>query len=107
MLTGTQAAIHRLWSFFGVYYHRVPQGKPADVDWLTGRPESFDVQHTDAVFIIDPAGQERILDEGMPSVSGQLSPALRRVLNDQGRQNLVHPQFAWDGPASWSTTSIT
>lgn len=95
LLTGTPAQIHRLWKFFGVFYKRVPQGKPADVDWLTGKPETFDVDHTDAVFIIDPAGQERILDEGMPRVSGPLSPALRRLLNDQGRHNLAHPQLAW------------
>jgi cytochrome oxidase Cu insertion factor (SCO1/SenC/PrrC family)/thiol-disulfide isomerase/thioredoxin len=95
LLTGTRAAIHRLWKFFGVYYARVAQGKPPDVDWLTGKPETFDVNHTDAVFIIDPAGQERIIDEGMPSVSGQLSRPLRRLLNDQGRHNLAHPQLAW------------
>ena len=53
---------------------RVPQGKPPDVDWLTHKPETFDVQHTDALFFIDPAGQERIVDEGMPEVDGQLSP---------------------------------
>ena len=45
LLTGTQAAIHRLWKFFGVYYARVAQGKPPDVDWLTGKPETFDVNH--------------------------------------------------------------
>ena len=60
-----------LWKFFGVYYARVPQGKPPDVDWLTGKPETFDVDHTDAMFLIDPAGQERILDEGMPDVGAR------------------------------------
>ena len=95
MLTGTTAEIHRLWKFFGVYYHRVPQGHPADVDWLTNQPETFDVQHTDALFLLDPAGQERIADEGMPRIAGALPVTLRRLLNDQGRQNLAHPQFAW------------
>jgi cytochrome oxidase Cu insertion factor (SCO1/SenC/PrrC family)/thiol-disulfide isomerase/thioredoxin len=98
MLTGTKAQIHRLWTFFGVYYRRVPQGHPADVDWLTHRPETFDVEHTDALFLLDPAGQERIADEGMPQVSGALPVTLRRLLNDQGRQNLAHPQFAWTAP---------
>jgi len=97
MLTGTQTQIRRLWHFFGVYYERVPQGSPPDVDWLTHRPETFDVQHTDALFFIDPAGQERIAEEGMPSVS-ELSPVLRRLLNDQGRQNLEHPQLPWTAP---------
>ncbi len=97
MLTGTQAQIRRLWHFFGVYYERVPQGNPPDVDWLTHKPETFDVQHTDALFFIDPAGQERIAEEGMPSVS-HLPPALRRLLNDAGQQNLDHPQLPWTAP---------
>jgi cytochrome oxidase Cu insertion factor (SCO1/SenC/PrrC family)/thiol-disulfide isomerase/thioredoxin len=95
LLTGTQPAIHRLWAFFGVYYKRVPQGSPPDVDWMTAKPETFDVSHTDAVFIIDPAGQELIADAGMPAVDGQLPVGLRSLLNDTGRQNLAHPQLAW------------
>ena len=95
MLTGSPAEIRRLWRFLGVSYHRVTQGRPPDVDWLTHRPESFDVQHTDALFLIDPAGQERIAEDGMPRVGGRLPTALQTLLNDQGRQNLAHPQFAW------------
>jgi len=95
MLTGTQSEIRRLWKFFGVYYARVPQGKPPDIDWLTHKPETFDVQHTDAIFFIDPTGQERIVDEGMADVDGQLSPALKNLLSSEGIQNLDHPQFPW------------
>ena len=95
MLTGTQSEIKPLWKFFGVYYVRVPQGKPPDVDWLTHKPETFDVQHTDAIFFIDPAGQERIVDEGMADVDGQLSPVLKSLLSSEGVQNLEHPQFPW------------
>jgi cytochrome c biogenesis protein CcmG/thiol:disulfide interchange protein DsbE len=98
MLTGSESEIRRLWRFFGVAYARVPQGKPADIDWLTRRPETFDVQHTDALFLLDPAGQERIADDGMPQVSGHLPAALAKLLNDQGRQNLTHPEFAWSAP---------
>ncbi|MDQ2761885.1 MAG: SCO family protein [Actinomycetota bacterium] len=95
LLTGTKPEIHRLWKFFGVGYQRVPQGNPPDVDWLTHKPESFDVQHSDALFFLDPAGQERIVDEGQPDVSGKLLPALRGLLNDHGRQNLAHPSLPW------------
>ena len=95
MLTGTQSEIHRLWKFFGVYYVRVPQGKPPDIDWLTHKPETFDVQHTDAIFLIDPSGQERIVDEGMAEVNGELSPVLRSLLSNEGIQNLKHPQLPW------------
>jgi len=94
-LTGSKAQIHRLWKFFGVQYNRVPQGKPPDIDWLTHKPETFDVQHTDALFFLDPSGQERIADDGMPQITGRLAPSLARLLNDQGRHNLEHPQFAW------------
>ena len=95
MLTGTQSEIGRLWKFFGVYYVRVPQGKPPDIDWLTHKPETFDVQHTDAIFFIDPSGQERIVDEGMAEVNGQLSPVLKSLLSSEGIQNLKHPQLPW------------
>jgi cytochrome c biogenesis protein CcmG, thiol:disulfide interchange protein DsbE len=94
-LTGSKAQIRRLWKFFGVEYNRVAQGNPPDVDWLTHKPETFDVQHTDALFFLDPSGQERIADNGMPQITGRLAPALARLLNDQGRHNLEHPQFAW------------
>jgi cytochrome c biogenesis protein CcmG/thiol:disulfide interchange protein DsbE len=95
MLTGSQAEIRKLWAFFGVSYYRVPHGKPADIDWLTHKPETFDVDHTDALFLLDPAGQERIADDGMPQVSGQLPAALASLLDAEGRQNLAHPEFAW------------
>lgn len=95
MLTGTQTEIRRLWKFFGVFYQRVPQGKPPDVDWMTHKPETFDVQHTDAVFLIDPAGQERIVDEGMPDVGGRLSATLRSMLSSEGQANLAHPELPW------------
>ena len=95
MLTGTKSEIARLWKFFGVYYARVPEDKPPDIDWLTHKPEKFDVQHTDALFFIDPSGQERVADEGMPDVQGQLSPVLRSLLSAQGKQNLAHPQLPW------------
>jgi cytochrome oxidase Cu insertion factor (SCO1/SenC/PrrC family)/thiol-disulfide isomerase/thioredoxin len=98
MLTGSQAEIRKLWAFFGVSYYRVPQGKPADTDWLTHKPETFDVDHTDALFLLDPAGQERIADDGMPQVSGRLPAVLASLLDAEGRQNLAHPEFAWSAP---------
>jgi len=95
LLTGTPAEIRRLWKFFGIYYRRVPQGRPPDVDWLTHRAETFDVQHTDGVFIVDPNGHWRIGDVGMPYVGGELPSSLRRLLNDQGVHNLRHPSAPW------------
>ena len=95
LLTGTQSEIHSFWKFFGVFYQRVPQGNPPDIDWLTHKPETFDVEHTDGLFILDPDGRERIADEGMADVDGQLSQSLRRLLDQEGRENLAHPQAPW------------
>jgi len=95
LLTGTQAEIRAIWRFFGVYYQRVPQGNPPDVDWMTHRPETFDVQHTDGVFILDPRGRERIVDEGMAQVARPMPAALRRLLDAEGLHDLAHPQFPW------------
>ncbi len=95
MLTGTQSEIARLWKFFGIYYKRIPQGHPPDVDWLTHRPERFDVEHADGFFLLDSAGQERVVEEGTPDTEGRLSPALRRLLDDEGHHNLAHPQLPW------------
>ncbi|HEY3772441.1 MAG TPA: SCO family protein [Solirubrobacteraceae bacterium] len=95
MLTGTPAEIRRLWRFFGVGYRRVPEGKPAAIDWMTHRRLTFDVQHTDGLFIIDPAGRERIADVGMPDVNGHLPHVLSALLDAQGRRELTHPEQPW------------
>jgi len=95
LLTGTQAEIRRFWKFFGVSYEREPEGNPPNIDWFTHKPETFDVSHTDGLFILDPAGHERMADEGIASVGGHISAALGRLLDAEGRKNLAHPQLAW------------
>ena len=100
LLTGSRAQLTRMWKFFGVYFHRVPQGKPPDTDWLTHKPETFDVEHTDGLFILDPQGHWRVGAVGMPSVGGKLAPALKRLLNENGQKNLHHPQAPWTPKAA-------
>lgn len=95
MLTGSVANITRLWKRLGVFFERVPQENPPAIDWWTHRPERFDVQHTDGLFVLDPAGDERIVVGGMAQVQGGLSPALRRLLDAEGRHNLNHPVTPW------------
>lgn len=95
LLTGTPAELARFWSFFGVGYRRTREGSPPDRDWLTHRPLTFDVTHTDGLFLLDARGHERIVDVGMPDAGGRLSPALRRLLNGTGRRNLSRPEAGW------------
>lgn len=94
-LTGSVTQMRRFWDFFGIGFRRVPQGKPPDTDWWTGRPESFDVEHVDGLFIIDQSGYERSFFPGQANVDGRLSPALKRLLSRTGLQNLAHPVEGW------------
>ena len=94
-LTGSVAEVRRFWDFFQIGFRQVPQGHPADVDWWTHRPESFDVEHADGVFLVDPQGRERTFFPGPADMRGRLGPALRSLLSATGRANLSHPVGAW------------
>jgi len=95
MLTGSPHAIRTFWNWFGVQFYRVPEGKPADIDWWTHKPETFDINHTDAVYLIDPHGYLRVADDGMPKLQGKLSEPLRSLLDAEGVGNLEHPHLPW------------
>jgi cytochrome oxidase Cu insertion factor (SCO1/SenC/PrrC family)/thiol-disulfide isomerase/thioredoxin len=95
MLTGSIHSIRTMWHWFGVQYRRVPEDSPPDIDWWTHKPEKFDVDHTDAVFIIDPHGYLRMVEDGMPQLQSRLPHALRKLLDEQGVHNLEHPQLPW------------
>ena len=98
MLTGTRPHVRAFWRFFGVWYHRVAEDSPPDIDWWTHKPQRFDVVHTDAVLIIDPAGRWRVAALGMADPGGRLSPPLRGLLNTDGLRNLRAPQEPWSVP---------
>jgi cytochrome oxidase Cu insertion factor (SCO1/SenC/PrrC family)/thiol-disulfide isomerase/thioredoxin len=95
LLTGTPSEVRRFWRYFGVYYKRVPEGSPPAIDWYTHKPETFNVEHSDNLIFLDPAGQERIVNEGMADVAGRLEPALRKLLSNVGLRNLRHPNLPW------------
>jgi protein SCO1 len=97
LLTGSQQSLTRLWRYFGVSFFRVPEGKPADTDWLTGKPLTFDVIHTDALFLLDKQGDERIVDGGMVTIDA-LPARLTRLLSKDGRHDLAHPSPGWTMP---------
>ena len=95
MLTGSVHSIRTMWDWFGVQYRRVPEDSPPDTDWWTPKPEKFDIDHTDAVFIIDPQGYLRMVDAGIAELEGTPSHPLRKLLDEEGVHNLDHPQLPW------------
>jgi protein SCO1/2 len=91
-LTGDPANVTAMNSFFYVLAQKVAEGSPPQQDWWTHQPLTYDVNHTDGFFIIDPAGHERFATAATPDVtSHQLPAALNAMLNTQGMQNLNAP----------------
>jgi protein SCO1 len=91
--TGTPSAVAAFWKPFGVGYKIVPEDEPAQLDWWTGKPLTYDVIHTDGYILIDPAGRERFIDASAPNLGGRLSPKLSALLDAGGLYDLHHPQF--------------
>jgi protein SCO1 len=97
--TGTPANIAAFWKPFGVEYQIVPEEQPAKIDWYTGKPLTYDVEHTDGYILISPTGRERFVDASAPNQKGALDAKLRGLLNDGGVHELDNPQAT-----DWTTT---
>jgi protein SCO1/2 len=100
-LTGTPAHVHALWRYFGVFWKKVPTSGSAPKDWLTGRPLTYDVEHSDEVFFLDQRSHERFVLEGAPHVTrGSAIPhRLYKFLSSKGHNNVMHPSAAaWTVP---------
>jgi cytochrome oxidase Cu insertion factor (SCO1/SenC/PrrC family) len=107
-LTGSVATLTALWKFLGVYIEKVPEGRPAATDWLTGLPLTYDIDHSDEVFALDAAGHERFILEGAPSVDpgAPIPPSLTAFMSAKGRQNVAHPDpLAWTLPQELQVVS--
>lgn len=101
VLTGTRHDLTVLWKTLGVYIKKVPDTTPAPTDWLTGKPLSYDLTHSDEVFFLDGTGRERFLLDGAPHVApgAPIPTALRRFMDAKGEKNLTHPDpIAWTLP---------
>jgi protein SCO1/2 len=110
LLTGSQDVVDAIWRYFGIWFQKVPEGTPPGVDWLTGRPLNYDVQHEDALIYVDAAGRERFLVAGSPNAAGSPVPTgLRPFLSSQGQAALAHPEAGtWTAaealtPIAWLT----
>jgi protein SCO1 len=88
LATGTPSSLDALWKFLGVSVLIVPEEQPAKIDWYTGTPLTYDVDHTDGYFLIDASGHERFSDSNPPNLHGQLDEKLKGLLNAGGIKNL-------------------
>ncbi|HXX88917.1 MAG TPA: SCO family protein [Acidimicrobiales bacterium] len=97
LLTGSPATLDALWRFFGVDHTVVPEDSPPGIDWETGQPYTYDVDHGDGFLMLDGRGHERFATGGLPHLQGALAPSLQAMLDGQGRQNQSSP-----GPGAWT-----
>jgi protein SCO1 len=91
LVTEPAAELRPLAKFFGFYYQKIPEDDPDARDWWTGKALTYDVDHTDNYFVIDPAGVERVVEDGAPDFHGKLNPKLYNFLDELGRQHLKQP----------------
>jgi len=89
--TGTPANLAAFWKPFGIEYQVVPEERPPKIDWFTGTPLTYDVDHTDGYVLIAADGHERFVDATAPNLKA-LNHKLTSLLDDGGVQHLQHPQ---------------
>lgn len=91
LVTEPPAELRRLAKFFGFYYQKVPEDHADARDWWTGKPLTYDVDHTDNYFVTDRDGVERVEQEAAPAFHGQLNRKLYDFLDALGHLHYVHP----------------
>lgn len=100
MLTASPATIKKIWNYFGVYYQKGAPDEPGETDWWTGKPLTYDVDHSDDLIYLDAHDVERFVIEGLPDIRGQkMPPDMTRTLDSVGEQHYNHPAAgAWTTP---------
>jgi protein SCO1/2 len=91
LVTAPPSELRALSTFFGFSYQKVPEDQPAGIDWLTGKPLTYDVDHSDNYFVIDPYGVERVAQDAAPDFRGIINPKLYNFLSKLGREHAAHP----------------
>ncbi len=91
LVTESPKDLAALAKFFGFTYEKVPEDKPPSIDWWTGKPLTYDINHSDNYFVIDPAGNERVVQDAAPDFHGHLNPKIHGFLSGLGRYHLEHP----------------
>ena len=104
LVTETPAVLHSIAQFFGFVYQRVAEDNPPSIDWLTGKPLTYDINHSDGYVLISPRGAQRYSTGAAPSFRGNLNPKLHAFLDDEGLDHLAHPPKTGWTPADALTS---
>ncbi|HTC69983.1 MAG TPA: SCO family protein [Acidothermaceae bacterium] len=92
LLTAAPADLTTLWKSLGVDVEKTAEDSPPGIDWMTGKPLTYDLSHTDELFMLNKSGNEQFLIDGMPNTQGVApAPVLNKFLSNEGRDDLEHP----------------
>jgi len=103
--SGTAASVKKFWDYFGSSAIKkvftADEVKALPLDWQTGKPNTYDVSHTDEVVIVDAKGNWAWLDLGNPNRGkAEVPQTLKKYLSEEGLNNLAKPQEpSWDSKA--------
>jgi protein SCO1 len=109
MVTEAPSTLAAFERYFGWYAQRVPEDNPPDVDWWTGKPLTYDIDHSDGFDVIGSSGALTFSTGAAPDFHGRLDPTIRKFLSDEGRSYLAHPpKPGWTtaqllGTIAWAT----
>jgi cytochrome oxidase Cu insertion factor (SCO1/SenC/PrrC family) len=103
LLTGASHDINELWNRLGVWRHTVRLTPPYPRDWLTHRPATVDIQHSDDLIFIDRGSRFRFEIDGPGAVhSAKTLPArIYRFMDALGHRNVRDPSAG-----SWSAAQV-
>lgn len=88
LLTGSPAELSRLWHLLHVYTQKVGEDGAVVHNWRTGQRLTYDVDHSDVVYVIDQHATERYLFDGQPYLHGATIPAtMQHFMSAEGRRN--------------------
>jgi protein SCO1/2 len=92
---GSAGQTQHLTKFFGMRADHLDVESPAPKDWWTGKPITYDVDHSDGFFVINPQHQVKFISGLAPRFVGTLTKALKGYLTADGLETLAHPGPGW------------
>jgi cytochrome oxidase Cu insertion factor (SCO1/SenC/PrrC family) len=105
LASGTEKNLNAIWTYFGAPATKNPYSAK-DVtelprDWLTGKPDTYDMTHADLVVVIGPDSTWRWLDLGSPKSNGVIPGKLKAYLSEDGLHNLAQPE-----EPTWTVSAV-
>jgi cytochrome oxidase Cu insertion factor (SCO1/SenC/PrrC family) len=104
VLGGSPTVVDHVWKRLGIWIHRTRNSRPYPRDWVTGKPLTTDLSHTDELIFIDGDQRFRYEIDGTGSVrSARMIPRrLYHFMDALGHRNVANPSAA-----DWTPAQVT